>query len=134
MKSRDMVRLNALREIKDNLTKARTSGEAYTEEAETKAMIKLVKQYQNAIAEYEANNAIEMVKKFSADLEIIKEFAPKEVSKDDIIKKVNDVVDDMINNGISLSMKEMRNVMAEVKKEYPSADGGVISQAFKARL
>lgn len=128
MKAQDKVRLGALREIKTNLMKVKTSGEAYTEDAETKTLVKLVKQYKEAINECSSNK--ELVEQYSSELSVIQEFAPKEATDEDIINKVKEIV----SNISSPSMKDMKNVMNMVKSVYPTADGGLISKTFRSLL
>lgn len=135
MKSKENVRLNVLREIKSELMKIKTSGSAYTKDAETLALVKMVKRYKEAIDEFnKANASKELINQYESELSIIQEFAPREATEDDIINKVNEIVNLMIENGINLSMKEMKTVMTEVKKVYPTADGGIISKTFRNRL
>ena len=90
MKNQDKVRLNSLRGIKTELTKAKTSGEAYNEDVEKKILVKLVKQYTEAIKEFEANDAKELAESYKSELDIIKEFAPKEVTEDENNEKLTD--------------------------------------------
>lgn len=133
MKGQDKVRLNAIRGIKAELMKAKTSGNEYTIGVEDSILSKMVKQFKDAIAEFEANSASELAEQYKAELEIIKEFAPKEVSVEDIEKKVTEIVTDLKSKG-NISMKEMKIVMSAVKSVYPSADGKIISEKFKSLL
>lgn len=134
MKAKDSVRLNSLKEIKTALFKEKTSGKPYTDIVETQVLVKMVKQYNDAILEFKNNNANELAKQYSSELEIIKEFAPKEVSEEDIISKIEEVVTNLKNDGIVLSMKDMKTVMTQVKTVYPTADGGLISKIFKSKI
>lgn len=135
MKNQDKVRLTALRGIKTELTKAKTSGAVYTEDIEKNILVKLVKQYTEAIREFEVHDAKELSESYKAELEIIKEFAPKEVTEDDIIKKVDEVAAFLsMELKRDLSIKDMRTVVAKVKEIYPTADGGLISKTFKTIL
>lgn len=134
MKAKDSVRLNSLREIKTALFKEKTSGKPYTEQVETQVLIKMVKQYNDAILEFKNNNAQDLANQYSAELEIIKEFAPKEVSEEEIIAKIEDVINNLKDSGVVLSMKDMKTVMTQVKTAYPTADGGLISKIFKSKI
>lgn len=134
MKAKDSVRLNSLKEIKTALIKEKTSGKPYTDDVETKVLVKMVKQYTDAIVEFKENNANDLADQYSAELAIIKEFAPKEVSEDDIINKINEVVDSLKSNGETLTMKHMKVIMDNVKSVYPTADGALISKIFRTKL
>lgn len=133
MKEKDGLRLNTLREIKTELTKVKTSGVQYTEALETDTLVKMVKRYKEAIKEFKeaANgNSDDIIAQYENELCILKEFAPKEATDDDIANKVKEIVSTLT----SPSMKDMKTVQSEVKAVYPSADGGLISKIFRSLI
>lgn len=134
MKERNAVRLNSLKMIKTELVKAKTSGEKYDEGVEQKLLTKMVKQYSDAIKEFEENNAMELAEQYKQELAVIKEFAPQEASEEEIIAEVDKVIADMIERGVEPHIKELKNVISAVKTKYPTADGTLISLNFRKKV
>lgn len=134
MKERNAVRFNSLKMIKTELVKAKTSGEKYDEGVEQKLLTKMVKQYSDAIKEFEENNAMELAEQYKQELAVIKEFAPQEASEEEIIAEVDKVIADMIERGVEPHIKELKNVISAVKTKYPTADGTLISLNFRKKV
>lgn len=136
-KSQDKVRLNAIKTIKTELMKDKTSGKPYTEDVELKTMSRLVKQYKEAISEFEKNGgetAAELIKQYSDELNVIQEFAPKDATEDEIRAKIDELVDTLKSDGKEISMKDMKFIQDGVKNVYPTADGKIISSIFRTKL
>ena len=60
-------------------------------------------------------------------MNVIKEFAPKEVSEEEIVA----LLTEMIQGGLEPSMKNMKIFMSGVKEKYPSANGKLVSDFIK---
>lgn len=140
MKSGDTVRLNTLRDIKNNLFKAKVaiSKDYELSKAEVdKIMLKMVSQMEESIVEFKKGNRNDLVEEYSAQLNIIKEFAPKVASDEEITSLTNNVISDYLKSkgeGYTLSMKDMRPIMIEVQKTIPTANGGIISKILKTKI
>ena len=61
-------------------------------------------------------------------LNIIKEYAPKEVSEEEIVEETERII---LKMG-SVTMKDMKNILSEVQKKYPTANGKIVSQVVKS--
>lgn len=136
-KSQDKVRLNAIKTIKTELMKDKTSGNPYTEDVELKTMSRLVKQYKEAISEFEKNGgetAAELIKQYSGELNVIQEFAPKDATEDEIRAKIDELINTLKTEGKEISMKDMKFIQDSVKNVYPTADGKIISSIFRTKL
>lgn len=140
MKKRDKVRLEALKMIKATFTEAQKSenverdenGEPIIDVAkETKILQKMVKQAENAIDQFIKGGRNDLADAEKLQLEIIKEFLPKEASDEDVKKCTMEVCNRLVSEGKEVSMKSMRDVMAEVQKQIPTASGKVISEVVK---
>ena len=131
MKTRNMGKLEALRMIKATLVKAHKDGTEMTEANEAKIIQKMVKQTEDAIAQFKAAGREDLAAKETADLEVIKEFAPEEVKDEEIIALATDICKEMENNGTVVNMSVMRPIIAKVQERFPTASGKIISQVVR---
>ena len=131
MKEHDSVRVTALKSILNALQVEQKSGREYNENVETATVSKLVSQYAKAIEEFKQSNtdkANELAKQYSNELDVIKEFAPKEPTTDEIEAFVLSVVDGMEKP------IQMKNVMGKAKEKYPFVNGKVLADIIKKHL
>lgn len=128
MKNKDNERVNVLRLIKSELVKKEKEGKELTEQIEANVLMKMVSQREDSIAQFTKANRMDLVENETKELNIIKEFAPKQVSDEDIIAETEKVISVMG----TVTMKDMKNILAEVQKVYPTANGKIISQVVKS--
>lgn len=128
MKNKDNDRVNVLRLIKSELVKKEKEGKELTEQIEANVLMKMVSQREDSIAQFTKANRIDLVENETKELNIIKEFAPKQVSDEDIVAETEKVISAMG----TVTMKDMKNILAEVQKVYPTANGKIISQVVKS--
>jgi hypothetical protein len=131
MKEHDSVRVTALKSILNALQVEQKSGREYNENVETATVSKLVSQYTKAIDEFKQSNtdkANELAEQYSNELDVIKEFAPKEPTTDEIEAFVLSVVDGMEKP------IQMKNVMGKAKEKYPFVNGKVLADIIKKHL
>lgn len=127
MKNKDSERVNVLRLIKTELVKKEKEGKTIDETIEANVLMKMVSQREDSINQFKQANRLDLVEKETNELSIIKEFAPKQVSDEDIIAETEKVIATI---GV-VTMKDMKNILAEVQKVYPTANGKIISQIVK---
>lgn len=128
MKNKDNERVNVLRLIKSELVKKEKEGKELTEQIEANVLMKMVSQREDSIAQFTKANRMDLVENETKELNIIKEFAPKRVSDEDIIAETEKIISVMG----TVTMKDMKNILAEVQKVYPTANGKIISQVVKS--
>lgn len=128
MKNKDNERVNVLRLIKSELVKKEKEGKELTEQIEANVLMKMVSQREDSIAQFTKANRMDLVENETKELNIIKEFAPKQVSDEDIIAETEKVISVMG----TVTMKDMKNILTEVQKVYPTANGKIISQVVKS--
>ena len=88
----------------------------------------MVAQREDAINQFSKANRMDLVENEQKELNIIKEFAPKEISEEDIINETERI----INTFGNITMKDMKNILTEVQKKYPTANGKIVSQVVKS--
>ncbi|OGS71799.1 MAG: glutamyl-tRNA amidotransferase [Flavobacteria bacterium RIFCSPLOWO2_12_FULL_35_11] len=134
MKTKDKVALESLRAIKSELLLIQTksaASEELTEDDEIKLLQKLVKQRKDSAAIYKEQGRNDLAEPELAQVEVISQFLPVQMSDEDVKKAVAEI---MKSVGAT-SMKDMGNVMALASKQLAGkADGKSISTAVKQLL
>ena len=132
MKSKDKFRSSTISLAKSAiLLVEKTDGIKLEDEQVIEILAKEVKQRNEALLEFQKGNRQDLVDSAKAEIEILKEYLPQQLSEEEIKKIVIDVAD---NLGAS-SMKDMGKVMAEVRpKIVGRADGRLVSSIVKNYL
>ena len=136
MKAKDKVRLETVRSIKkviiEEESTLRAKGqESLTAEQELAILTRLAKQRRDSIAQYTEANREELADKEAAELAIIEEYLPAQMSDEEI----EAVIDDLIAKVGAASAKDMGKVMGPAMKELKGrADGAKVQSMVKAKL
>lgn len=134
MKAKDTVRLSALRNIKKYIIEAKTSGAAVDvlpDADVVKIISKLAKQGSDSAAIYTEQNRADLAEEEMAQVRVMQEFLPKQLSADELDKVVREII---AQCGAS-SMKDMGKVMGIASKQLAGqADGKDISAKVKELL
>lgn len=128
MKSQDAVKLKTLRMIKSEFVKREKDGTVLTDVVESNILTKMVSQREDAIAQFKSANRTDLVESEALELEVLKSLAPKQATYEEIIAETESIIASME----TVSMKDMKNILAEVQKKYPTASGKIVSQVVKA--
>ncbi len=133
MKSRDQLKLNALRflqaAIKNREIELRPN--AINEEEVLGVIKKMVKQRKESIEQYKAASRQDLVDQESAELLILEHYMPAQMGREQIEKLVVEV----ISSTGAKSVKDMGNVMKEViARAKGSADNKTVSEVIKSKL
>ena len=129
MKNKENDRVAVLRLIKAELLKKEKEGKPLDETIEASVLMKMVSQREDSINQFKQANRMDLAENEQKELDIIKEFAPKQVSDEDITIETEKVI---ANMGGTVTLKDMKNILAEVQKVYPTANGKLISQIVKS--
>ncbi len=134
MKARDKVRLETLRNIKKVFLEAKTAPGANDtlEDADAlKIISKLAKQGRETAATYQQAGRADLADGELAQVAVLEEYLPKQLSETDIEAAVRDII---AQTGAS-SMKDMGRVMGLASKQMAGqADGRTISAIVKRLL
>lgn len=121
MKAKDAPRLSTLRlinaAIKDLEISARGSEAGDTEITDTDILgilNKMIKQRQQSITAYEEGGRLELAAQEQAEIGVIKEFLPKQMTDDEVSAAVRDVI---WATGAD-SIRDMGRVMGALKAQY----------------
>ena len=134
MKARDKVRLETLRNIKKVFIEAKTAPGANDElddAAALKIIQKLAKQGRETARTYTDNSRQDLADEELAQVAVMEEYLPKQLSPEEIKKAVKDII---AQTGAT-SMKDMGKVMGMADKLLAGkADGKAISTIVKQLL
>ena len=133
MLAKDSVRLSSLRAIKSAFLVAQTEKGAgdLDDAAKQKIIQKQVKQRKDAAAIYLEQNRQDLADDELAQVAILEEFLPEQLSED----KIREVVTAVIAQVGASSMADMGKVMGSANQQLAAkADGKLIAQIVKSLL
>lgn len=135
MKEHKKMRLEALRAIKTAFMNWETSkehaGQELTEADEIQIIKKLIKQREESIEIFMANDRIELANEEHAQMLVLKEFLPVEATEEDILNCFNNVIE---QNGIEPIKKNMGTIIKMIKSSLPNADGKLVATTVQKHL
>ena len=134
MRAKDQDTLRALRAIKSLIlleeTKGGASGDLSADD-ELKLLTKAAKQRRESADIYKAQDRADLLEKEEAELTVIEQFLPKQLSDDELKAKLQEIIARVGASGPS----DMGKVMGAATKELTGqADGKVISATVKSLL
>lgn len=134
IKSKNSDRLNVLRLIKSEFIKTEKDGIVLDDISETKILLKMVSQREDAIKQYKEGNRIDLVEKEQKELDIINTFVPKQPTEEELYNYTIEVIilyGTIKGEEYVLSMKDMKPILNLVQEKYPSANGKIVSKALQ---
>ena len=136
MKSGDKRKLATLRlinaAIKDRDINARGSGKERVSDDEILAILtKMIKQREDSAKIYEEGNRLELAAQEREEMEIIREYLPKQMNADE----VRDACAQIVSEVGGESLRDMGKCMNAIKERYPGKlDVGQASKVVKELL
>lgn len=131
MKNKENDRVAVLRLIKAELLKKEKEGKPLDETIEASVLMKMVSQREDSINQFKQANRMDLAENEQKELDIIKEFAPKQVSDEEVIAETELQIDILKDVKGEVTMKDMKLIISLVQKVYPTANGKLISQIVK---
>ncbi|WP_247232876.1 GatB/YqeY domain-containing protein [Telluribacter sp. SYSU D00476] len=135
MRAKDQDKLRTLRAIKSLImleeTKEGSTGGELSAEEEIKLLTKAAKQRKEAAEVYQTQGREDLWSKEEAELAIIEQFLPKQLTEEEVRARLQDIIDRVGAKAPS----DMGKVMGVATKELAGqADGRVISTLVKSML
>jgi len=132
LKQRDQVRVSTLRFLISHLENARISKGADLEDGEVLDQIaKDAKRHKESIEAFGKAGRSELVATETAQLKVLEEYLPKQLSGVEIGKIVDEVISELSPSGMADTGKVIGSVMSRVKGQ---ADGVQVSAIVKEKL
>ncbi len=132
LKSGDKDKSNTLRMLKSDMMyeKAKT-GQDISEEQMVEAVMRAAKKRKESIKEYEAAGRKDLADVEAAELKIIEEFMPAQMSNEEIEKEI----DSILAGAGEVSQKDFGKIMGMAAKALKGkADGNVIKEILQKKL
>ena len=130
MLNKNKSRLITLRAIKSAILLSEKSGEG-ADLDEIKLLMKLIKQRKDSLKLYLEQDRQDLANTEKIEIDIIKEFLPKQLSDEDLEKGIESIIKEIRAE----SMKDMGKVMASANKKLSGkADSSRIASLVKSKL
>ena len=126
MKSGDKVRLSAIRMIRAAIKNAEIDkGKALDEAGVVDVLSRKAKQHRESIAEFRKANRLEMVSGEEAELAIVLEYLPQQMSREEVEAIARQVIEETGTLGLGDKGKVMSRLMPQLKGK---ADGQLVNE------
>ncbi len=132
MKEKDAFRLSVLRMLKSSLKNEEINKKAPLTDIEVLSVIKKqVKTRKDSKEEYLKYNRIDLANDLQKEIEILSTYLPAELSKEEIIKIIDEVIAEINPEGA----KGMGAVIKTISSKYGTrVDMGLVSKLVKEKL
>lgn len=132
MKSNDKLRLSTIRMIRSAIKNREIELRKKLDDDEIYRVIQgMVRKGEESIEQFQAGGRIDLVEKEKKEIEVLKSFLPEQVSKEELIR----IIDETIKETQSSSIKDLGKVMKSVMSKLGGkADGRLVNQLVKERL
>ena len=132
MKSSDKLRLSTIRMIRSALKyKEIEIRKTLEDEDVVKVIQAMVRKGEESVEQFQTGGRTDLVEKEKKEIEILKSFLPQPLSQDQILK----IIDQSIQETQASSLKDIGKVMKSVMPKIGGkADGKLINQLVKERL
>lgn len=132
MKNGESDKIKVLRSIKTLFTNFEKEGKELTDADEIKILLKLKSQYEDSINQYANAGRNDLVSDEKNELDVLLQYIPKQPTNEEIELYTKEIINKMISErNESISMKDMKYILSEVQKIYPTANGKIVSQIVK---
>ena len=132
MKSNDKLRLSTIRMIRSGLKNKEIELRKKLEDEDIIKVVQvMVRKGEESVEQFQAGGRMDLVEKEKREIEILKSFLPQPLSQEEILK----IIDQSIQETQASSSKDIGKVMKSViPKIGGKADGKLINQLVKERL
>lgn len=132
MKEKNVVRKNVVQMIRAAILQKEKDNQIELNDEEIMQIIaKEAKTRKDALPDYEKSGREDLIKEVKEEIAIIEEYLPKQLTKEEILP----IIQEIINKTGASTIKDMGKVMGESKKQLGvSADGKTISECVKELL
>jgi uncharacterized protein YqeY len=132
MKSNDKLRLSTIRMIRSALKNKEIELRKKLEDEDVVKVIQaMVRKGEESVEQFQIGGRMDLVEKEKKEIEILKSFLPQPFSQEEILK----IIDQSIQETQASSLKDIGKVMKSVMPKIGGkADGKLINQLVKEKL
>jgi len=132
MKAGDKLRLETIRGIRSQMKNCEIDkGHPLTEEDEIQVLLSAAKKRRESIEQFRQVNRLDRAAEEEKELEIIQSYLPKQMSEDEILSLVNQVIQEVGATSSRDMGKVMGKIMPQIKGK---ADGKVVQGIVQQKL
>jgi uncharacterized protein YqeY len=132
MKSNDKLRLSTIRMIRSAIKNKEIEQRKKLDDEDIFRVIQgMVRKSEESIEQFKAGGRMDLVEKEQKEVEIMKSFLPQPLSREEILR----IIDQSIEETQASSLKDLGKVMKSVMPKLEGkADGKLINQLVKEKL
>lgn len=132
MRDKNVVRKNVIQMVRAAILQVEKDKQIeLTDEQIIDVIAKESKKRKDSLADYEKSGREELIKQINEEIEILAEYLPKPLTKEELEK----IIEEVITTVGATTMKEMGVVMKAVKEKVgAAADGKTINEIVKSKL
>lgn len=127
-------RLGTLKVIKAELIRENNNA-SYTisEDGEVKVMLRLKGKHEESMEAYKKLGRTDLYGHEKAELDVINEFTPAQPTEEDIVNFTKEAIATYLSTkeeGYTVSMRDMGQIMPKVKAKFPNVDGNIVRKTL----
>ncbi len=132
MRDKNVIRKNVIQMVRAAILQVEKDKQIeLSDEQIIEVIAKESKKRKDSLADYEKSGRQELINQINEEIKILAEYLPKPLSREELEK----IVDEVIEKTGASSIKEMGIVMKGVKEKVgAAADGKTINEIVKAKL
>ena len=132
MKNKDAIKKSVITLIRSSIKQYEVDNRVELEDGEIVDLIaKQLKQTRDSRDEFEKAGREDLVSKAEAEIEVLKEYLPQQLSEEEL----NEIVISTISEVGATSMKDMKTIMSSIMPKVKGrADGKLINELVKKNL
>ena len=132
MKSNDKLRLSTIRMIRNAVKNKEIEQRKKLDDDDVLRVIQgMMRKNEESVEQFQIGGRMDLVEKEKKEIEILKSFLPESLSKEEILK----MIDQSIEETQASSLRDLGKVMKSVMPKLAGkADGKLINQLVKERL
>ena len=132
MKEKNVLRKNVIQMVRAAILQVEKDKQIELDDNQIlEIMAKEVKKRKDSIPDYEKSGREDLLNQVKGEIDIISEYLPQPLTKEEIEK----IVDQVIKDTGATTIKDMGKVMKESKAKIgPAADGKTINEIVKEKL
>ena len=132
MKSNDKLRLSTIRMIRSAIKNKEIEQRKKLDDEDILRVIQgMMRKSEESVEQFQIGGRMDLVEKEKKEIEILKSYLPQSLSKEEILK----IIDQSIEESQASSLRDLGKVMKSVMPKLAGkADGKLINQLVKERL
>ena len=132
LKENNQINLAVWRSIKAEFLNYKTAkaGNVLNEAVEATILSKMLAQRKDAASQFRDGGRIDLAENEEKEAEVLSSLIPKEPTEAEIEAVIKEAIS-AFPDGYAVSMRDMKTVQMAVKEKYPTANGGLVANAFR---